>query len=329
MSAAVPTPLEEAITRVFAGVRRGQPRGAAPPSPRLFREAIEAPWEICAHARQRLRRATSAEVRRREQRAWLRSALSAFQPTPFCHVAIGPRDSAWVPVDTGAGPDWLADLALSRDDGAPGGPGSSPLRSRQGDGLEDLTIVTEGAERALLLQTHEDELFSFQLPVSVLVDRAVSFQRIHGAAAKIRSIRAVRRPSYSPCVPVETMRNGPATVRHAGAGPTQEERKGLFVLGLAALAEADRKEREARPEEQRGPAAGAGKYTVATGTEGTLAWQLVQAQDTPSWLEDLWTGASLDRLFVSAPDGDHVLAFVANEKGIEMIVNRLDDVRAA
>lgn len=315
--------LEQATSRVFTGLSARPSEAGLPPSKEL-RDAIEPDSEICEHAKRRLRLTGDAAMRRRDVRRWLRSALSAFGPAPVCHVAVGPVDSVWMRVETGDRIDWLADLALTRDDGAPRGHETSPVRSRQGDGVEDLMIVSEDRTRALILRTAEDELFSYLSPFRELVDRAESIARLRAAFPKAPGTR-LWRPTWSRCVPAAAMREGPATAERVEPA---SDRQGSFTRAFAALAEADRRAWESRPEDDRGPDPATGGWLVATGTLGTLAWLGVNA-GSASWAEALWDAAALDRLFVRSLHGDHALGLFSRGETLVGIVNRLEEMWAA
>ncbi|MBK8258047.1 MAG: hypothetical protein IPK82_35945 [Polyangiaceae bacterium] len=313
------TNFEQAVERIFAAF----PATAAVkpprdlPAPNLLRSAVRARWELPSLAQHRLRRHESADVRERDYKAWFRGALAAFVPTPICFVAVGPTHSVWKAVNTLHSADWLYHLAITRDHGHPEGHERSPIRSRWGDGVEDLTLLTVDGTRALLFATEEDEIFAFILPTSALLDRAQTLLQIEEAAQICRSIIRVTHVTFSPAVAVSALTNRANTARIRHLGVYCQE--GDIEQGLTALLEMESPQNRARRENV---------FDVAGGTVGTLAWQTVHTHDRTAWVDQLWRRAVQPELYVSV-GGDFILGLHTTPDGVDALIHRVEDVRAA
>lgn len=322
MSTAVPAhPAAAAAARVFQSLPalRARPaERAGLPGAAGLRRAIEPRWEISSHQRRALRRSTSEERRQREQHAWLRGALGAFGVERAYLVALGPDGSPWWHVEPEEPVDWLAALARSCDHGAPSGHGRSPIRSRWGDGVEDLTVLSFDGARALLLETAEDELCSSSLSTEVLVHRAASRERVRALASGVPGLCVLRPVSGGggPSILAEAVRPSDRCVARWSSGLLCEDRERLLLDGLTALSAEVPESRRAR-------------YDISAGAFGPLAWTAVEAQADPRWIVSLWDKGGLDRLFVSATYGDYVFGCLASGDGCEGLLVPIEEVRSA
>ena len=332
----------EAAARVFKGLPALRARPAERtdlPDAAQLQSAITPRWEFSEHYRRSLRSSSSLEGRKREQRLWLRGALGAFGVEQTYFVALGANGSPWWCVEPDDPVDWLATLACSQDDGTPKGHGSSPIRSRQGDGVEDLTVLSPDGARALLLQTWEDEILAFQMPTRLLVHRAVSGHMLLALVKELdptanavptdarerlrQAVRGVRAYGFhadsSIRIEAAALRPGPRCRRRWSWDASAGERSRFFLEALAALDASG----DAEPSVAR-------RYWVSAGAFGPLTWtRMAAASPPPDWISTLWDRGHLNRLFVVAPTEDAVLGFLATATGIEGFLHDIDEVRSA
>lgn len=335
-------PTAAAAARVFQSLAelRARPAERADlPDAALLRRAIESDGEISEHYRRALR--DWPADRNRQQSMWLRGALAAFGIEHAYFVALGPKGSPWWHVEPEDPVDWLATLAQRRDDEAPEGHGLSPIRSRQGRGVEDLTVLSLDGRRALLLQTHEDELKSFSFFTDVLVHRAESGDRL---LALVKALHAPPRAAAGepPLDPRARLRNALQTAYATGFWANSQiriqaealrprshcrirwswdtstgERSRFFLEALEALDSAP----ITAPTGER-------FYMLSIGAVGPLTWIHTARCPPPDWISTLWDRGSLDRLFIVEKTESAVLGFLATTTGIEGFLYDMAEVRS-
>jgi hypothetical protein len=185
-----------------------------------------------------------------DARSLLRGALGAFGVESEYFVALGANGSPWWHIEPEDPINWLAMLAQSRDDGAPTGHGYSPIRSRQGDGLEDLTVLSSDGARVLLLETHEDRILTFRLPTRSMAEGRMLLdlvKELDPVANTVPSDPRERLRYYSLGVaasgfrsigvPIDAgaMHPGPRCRRRWSWDAATGERSSFFLEGLATI----------------------------------------------------------------------------------------------
>lgn len=292
--------VDEATLRVLRALALDpRPPVRALPAARILRRAVAQRWELSDHVRTSVRDAT----RGTPHLGWfLRGALTALGDAREYHIAIGTAPGAWWQI-TATDPDWLVHLAGARDtDHA-----RSPIRSRWGAALEDLAVVADG-ERALILDTYEDEVVAYHLPVAALVARDASATELRDLLGRIAGVRVERDDMFGngPRVAAESLRSTTRAVRTWSGGRDEVDRA---LLALAAASQTS----SPMPH-----------HAVALARSGPLAW----VRATMSDREWLWALLSTtDRVAVASLDHSHVLAGARTPAGLELALFATVDVR--